>query len=352
MVRKFLWIVLLPLLLAGCSVAGDEANSALVQGVTLLSSGDSPAALEKFHEALELYTALEGHDRITGESAAMGNIGITYLSMGRYGQSLEYLGLALDLLESGDDDEEEPDIQLWLFSVGFNSTTGLVYDAIGDYDTALHYHQLAAETLEALKTSRIYERLSPFETARYADAVRALEHNVLLNIAAVYRDMGEYEPALEYLFQALLVAEDSGDRTLMNRAHTGLGLTYVEMGSPEEAALHLAEEEHPLALGRLSLLREEYRAAAAYFAQALEEAQTGQIPDLIFASRSGLGLAYEGLGEFDEARDHFQSAVQLSEQIESSIPPALQGFFPASKTYGFSVAGTYAGLERVNEALP
>ncbi len=139
--------------------------------------------------------------------------------------------------------------------------------------------------------------------------------------AHLLRQSGILEEAAE-LYQRALELDPS-----IFAARVHLGETYVEMNRPEEARTVLeqaleAVPESPAALaalGQVALAEKDHRQAVEHLEAALELApQANRL-------HHPLGLAYRGLGEMDEARQHLAARGLVGVRPDDPLIDALEG---------------------------
>ncbi|MCL4250158.1 MAG: tetratricopeptide repeat protein [Anaerolineae bacterium] len=147
---------------------------------------------------------------------------------------------------------------------------GNVYRALAEYQRAIEYHQ------QALVISR--------EIGNRRD-----EGSDLGNLGTVYSDLGEYDKAQEYLQQALLISRETGDKDREGNCLGNLGVAYLQLG--------------------------QYRHAIDYFEQALTFAHALGSTRREGEWLSRLGAAFMYLGEYQRAIEYQQEALILARQI-------------------------------------
>ena len=69
--------------------------------------------------------------------------------------------------------------------------------------------------------------------------------------------------------------------------------------------------------------------------------------DSLFTAYTGLGTAYEGMGDDNKAEEYFLKAVTLTEDLRSSLPKAQRETFFDVRINGFLRTAPYDGLARV-----
>jgi len=196
--------------------------------------------------------------------------------------------------------------------------------------------------------------------ARETDNKKSLSR-ALNNIAGVLGDMGRYEESISYLNQCLEVAHELGDEPMQFTALLNVGQLYIRLGDPDKAEAPLLEslrigralkhsdlvsnpskvatEMALRVLGEMEIAREHYQLALKYLDQVREsrpENTQAQIELL-----SGIALAHQRLGEFQNAAEALQEALPIAEKADSGYSPLLVA----------SLGEAQESLGQFNEAL-
>jgi len=198
------------------------------------------------------------------EGVVRGNLGIANLGMGRSVEAGVELRQALALSrETGDR----------ILEGRMLGNLGLVCWRLGDYEEALAYLQ---QTLAfAQQTGDI-----------------SLEGRALHKIGVVLERLGRYDEALAHLESTLAVARDTGDRILEAEGYNALGMVAISANDPVES---LAQHQRALALAMDN--GNHHQSALAH---------------------NGIGLAYHNLGRSQDARRHWQQAIDLYTNISDA----------------------------------
>lgn len=273
----FAGILLVVSLISGCDSSQRAADTAYQQGLALKEQG-------KFAEAKQQFTrALEYVPRHAGASL---ELGIVHCSLGEY----------------------RPAVKQLLRAIEYGETSSKPYAFLG-----YAYEYLG--------------RLSLAEAA-YQYALRRSPHlaDIHLRLADIREMQGKYRKAAANLNRVLsLQPEPDQVDYLQERAtllqepeapdfYAALADLYIRYGRIERGleAYQQAyfwepqQAETVVNFGLFCLEREQYAAAAAYLEQAKEAGRTEQS-----AVRAGLGLAYEALGQAQEAVTEYRAALQL-----------------------------------------
>ena len=263
---------------------------ALVQaGLAHFQRNDYPRALDFYGRALEMS---RGAGNRRTEARALLGIGQCYKNQGAYPRSLDQLQLALASYETIG--ESDGAARAWMVIAS-------VEDLMGRHRAALRSYSQA-------------ERL--FGNAQHAMRVRLLNE-----IGITYKNLGQYETALDYYRRALAAQIENGDRygqavTLHNTA-----VVYGHLGEAERALEHyqrslvIAREINERRgqsvllgnLGELLMNRGDLTRAFDYFQQQL--ALTREL-----GNRNEQALALLNLGHLYSARREFTAARRSYEE--------------------------------------
>jgi len=175
---------------------------------------------------------------------------------------------------------------------------GIVYKNLGQYETAIEHHQQALAIVREIG-------------AKHA------EGSILGNLGIVYEKLGQYETAIDYYLQDLAIREQIGDIKGKGNALGNLGNAYASL--------------------------EQYETAIDYYQQRLAIAE--QIGDLRGKGNvlGNLGIAYNNIGSYETAIDYYLQATEIRRQIGDR-----KGL--ANDSYNLGVL--YIDLDRYAEAIP
>jgi len=262
------------------------------------SLGKNQQAINYYQQSLTI--AREIGDR-AGEGAALGNLGNAYYSLGDYQQAINYHQQHLTIAhEIGDRNGEG------------NALGGLgnAYHTLGDYQQAINYHQ------QHLTIAR-----------EIGD--RAGEGAALGNLGNVYNSLGDYQQAINYYQQHLTIARDIGDRNGEGAALGNLGSVYYSLGDYQQAINYYQQhltiaceigdrngEGRTLGnLGNVYHSLGDYQQALNYYQQRLTIAR--EIGDRAGegAALGGLGNVYYSLGDYQQAINYDQQHLTIARDI-------------------------------------
>jgi len=323
------------------STLGGEVTELLQEGNTLLSEGNIDNAEGHYNDALGLLDSLSEKDRQLGSLSAQLGLANVHLVREEYPMTRSLLQENISIYEKIDIPR---DVQTCVVGAMTYSNMGLVNIHLGDYEMAKNYLGLAeAEAIsisdEEYCTNQLLQSTSSFQST--------LSYLLNSNWALLWRNSGNSELAIEFYQKALDL-----DIIDQEQQHTKgqLGVTYLQEGDFKNAELSIFESQNILALGRLALAKNDHQLAVTYFIEGLKSAQASNKISEQFVCHTGLGLAYEAMGEAKLAEEHFTNARMFTERTLSSLPEEERGSFLAAKMYGFSRSAPIDGLDRLNNS--
>lgn len=210
---------------------------------------------------------------------------------------------------------------------------------------------------EALLASNVLLRLS--ERLGYDKGkIEALKH-----LGSHHRERGERQTALKIWQQALALAEEAGESSLVISMHYNLCAVWQELGNLDEAmqqcqaSLTKAEVSGTKsnlafannALGGIAVRRGENEKAVAYFlkSSALFNEVGNKLNELF--SLQNLGLSYYALGNFTAALQAYSRSLPLAETLDNQANLA-KGLARISSIHA-SLGNTKLALETAQRSL-
>lgn len=195
-----------------------------------------------------------------------------------------------------------------------------------------------------------------------------MEAEALSNLGTVYQQMGEYTTALRYHQQDLEMAEELNLATLQSRACGNLGAVHEALGNFEQAVRYqeqhlsiaastndqLAKTLAYSSLGRVHQLLGNKSQAIAYLTQGLCIAEALGRRDEEARIRNRLGLALWSDGDLEGAQKQLEAATHLLEIIrrEARNSPDYKLSLFELQTSSYQVLQrVLVGLNRQEEAL-
>ncbi|MBL7865263.1 MAG: tetratricopeptide repeat-containing sensor histidine kinase [Cyclobacteriaceae bacterium] len=175
----------------------------------------------------------------------------------------------------------------------------------------------------------ILEKIRPIAARQGYDGELA---RILNTLALTHTFRAEYDKALEYHFQSLLLREKEGSQKNIGMAFHNIGLTYYKMGSFDlsvEYSLRALEvyrilEAKPdivITLVNIGLSYNEtskFEAARSSFEEALDLCGVDCDDETIMQAEFGLGNAFYEQNYFGEANAHYRRSYELSVKEKDS----------------------------------
>ncbi|MEM9215430.1 MAG: tetratricopeptide repeat protein [Cyanobacteria bacterium P01_F01_bin.150] len=187
---------------------------------------------------------------------------------------------------------------------------GNAYYSLGDYERAIDFHQQSLVIDRELRN-------------------RLGEANSLGNLGVVYRDLGDYERAIDFQQQALVIARELGNRLGEAQSLGNLGIAYDDLGDYERA---IDFHQQSLVINReignrhgeadsLGNLGNAYYSLGDY-ERAINFQQQALVIDREMGNRLGeanslvnLGNVYRDLGDYERDIDFQQQALDIAREI-------------------------------------
>lgn len=153
------------------------------------------------------------------------------------------------------------------------------------------------------------------------------EYKKILNgLAIAHTFKAEYDKALEYNFQSLVIRESEGDKREISTTLNNIGLVYFKLHNYEGAlkyynqCLALKREARDtinmqllyMNLGLCYLHLKKYKEAKDYTLQALAFCGTKCDDDIIITGEFGLGESSYWLGNYDDAAKHLNKSLAIA----------------------------------------
>ena len=253
-----------PLPASGQVIEASEAQGdrLLGQGLGHYETGQFPAAINSWQQALQIYRALKNRQR---EGLTLNFLGYAYRSLGNSAKAIEYSQQSLAIAREIKDRYGEG------LALG---NLGGAYGYLGNSAKAIEYSQQYLAIARSIKD-------------------RDGEAKALGNLGAAYLNQGNYAKAIEYQQQSLAIAHAIKDRLGEGIALNNLGLAFWKAGNPTEAEKMLVNgiqvwESMRQMLGsndanKISIFEEQARTYRTL--QQLRVAQNNQIAALEIAER-------------------------------------------------------------------
>ena len=257
------------------------------------------------------------------------------------------------------------------------SHLGKAYGDIGQFKTAIKYHQRGLEIAKEVgdkareRTSYgnlgcAYYSLGQFKTAieyhqRHLEIAKEVGHKAgegtsYGNLGCAYDSLGQFKTAIEYHQRGLEIAKEVGDKAGEGTSYGNLGCTYDSLGQFKTAIeyhqrhLEIAKEVgHKVGEGTsYGNLGWAYRSLGR-FKTAIEFHQRGlEIAKEVGhkvgegTSYSNLGCTYHSLGQFKTAIEYHQRGLEIAKEVGDKVGEG--------KSYG-NLGCTYRSLGQFKTAI-
>ena len=355
----FTVIVFLNLCLSVFSRTLEDADNIMKSGEDAYHNYDFPNAIKKWSEAAEVFKELKDDKHLT---KVYEKIGQAQEDQGDYPEAFAFYQNALRLYQKMEDKGGEGGI---LFKIG------KIYELLGNYSAAFSYYQQSLSVREKIGDlkavgntlvvlGKISFTLGDYHEAKnyYEKARKTYEQhgdqveigNILCSFAELYFAEKNYDQSMEAYRKASQIFEITENKAGKRIAAIGQGDILLEQGKLEDAQKIYDEGGDKIRLGRIYLIKSSYQEAKKLFTEHLDTLQGKLNSENLFAVHTGLGLAREGLEEYQEAETHFRKAMALLEAIRDSLTSGQQIRFTSGKTLGFPRIEAYEGLSRVLNA--
>ena len=229
---------------------------------------------------------------------------------------------------------------------------GSVFHSLGDFQTALDYHELclkiAKELTDEVMEGRAYSNLAN-ALQSLGDVEKAVDYynlhlksvkergdkvaegSIYGNLGNAFHCLGDLQRAINYHNQHLKIANEVGDKAGKGGAYGNLGTVFNSLGdirkSIEYHNFHLkiakevgdkAGEGHAYDnLGGAFHSLGDFQTAISYHNQQLEIAQ--ELGDKVSegSAYGNLGTAFQSLGDFHKAVDYHKSCLKIAKEVKN-----------------------------------
>ncbi|MEW6140128.1 MAG: CHAT domain-containing tetratricopeptide repeat protein [Thermodesulfobacteriota bacterium] len=299
--------------------AGDVAKEVfdlLHLAAAFTAAGKFQQAENSNGEALQLLrTAGTSRDA----QMALNNLGVLEKNRARYDRSLERYEAALAI-------RQEPD----KVRVLILRNLGNFYRLWGEYAKAIQDFDKAADLSGQL--------------ADYAEA-----GEIELESGQVYAQEGRTEQALERMNRSLdLFAKANAPTDWVKKL---MGDILLDAGRLAEAEPYIKEADYDSSLGRFYLLKAQPQEARKAYEQLLSAAQNEENLDELFVAYTGLGKVFEAMKNYNRAQQYYSKAVEIAEEIRSSLLLSERKNFFSVKVSGFLRSDPAKGLVKTSLKL-
>jgi tetratricopeptide (TPR) repeat protein len=283
-------------------------------GNVCIASGQYTTAVEYYEDALKISRKIGTTDL---QGSILGNLGSVYAVWGQCAKAVELHERSLELKRKTGNAAGEAATMCNL---------GHVFADWGQYPKALDYYERALEIQRQIG-----------DTHGQADS--------LMSIGSLHARKGTSQEALAHFYKSVMIRKEIGipDKEPMKL----IGDLYLDMGDPDTAEPLLREAGYGVSLARLYLLKSDYHSAKDFYSKLLPLVEKNRHAEGLFTAYSGLGAAFEGLEEHLQASEHYSKAVQLTEELRSSLSRSEREKFFEVHVEGICRTTPYKGLARV-----
>ena len=259
-----------------------------------------PRAEVSYRRALDLARAVNFPAQ---EASALLGLGLVATAQERYGEALDWNQGALNLARS---EGMKSTVDTVTGNMGWN------YADLGDFSNALQFYQQAADESERRKL--------PHAQAYW-----------LTGVANSYSALHDYSSAATKLQQALKLARDTDDKSVLKVCLNGLATMEIETGHIDLAEQHNNEalaieragsdqsdlRDSQLITGRIYAERRNFGEAEKVFRALIADTQSGTA--LIWEAHARLATVLDDENNLSEAEREYQKAITTIEAARDSL---------------------------------
>jgi len=318
----------------------NKINHLNTLAISYCGKGKTDTALQMENSAVELALQL---NYSKGLGAAYNNIATAYFIKKDYKNTLIYFQKAMKVYEDmGEKGKAEV--------AGLTASIGFIYEAQGDYSTAMDYYNRSlkmAKTLGDKKQIAIATGNIGNIYSVQGDEVKAMDcylkalelkeqigdkHGIIKsasNIATHYKDQGDYAKAMDYYSKALKTATEVNDLDLEANTYVNIGDVYRQEGDLKNAldnefkALNIADslQYKPLmasansTLGLIFFAKADYSKALGYYTTAFNLYQETGDKSTEATILGDMGIVCETQGDYPKALDYELKSLKLCDEL-------------------------------------
>lgn len=296
---------------------GDRTGESITMGnlgTVYRNFGNDEKALESYHHAITLKEEIG--DRL-GKGIVLGNLANTYQDNARLSQAIETLQQAYEISQAVGD----------RLGDSYNlANLGNCYHDLGEFSKAITHYEESIVIIKDLKARRT-------------------ESYFLGMLGKAYHDVGRWDDAIETFREALAICEEIDDPRSECYALTYMGETQIatdEIDAAQDSLRKAASIAKRLQLPDLIsstcyVLVQLYLRKTEYQKALITVATTRRHDTLAENHRieALLGLTLLRLDRDNAARDAFQAAIELAQELLSRTP----NYYTAHQTLALSYAG-------------
>ncbi|HEU4390276.1 MAG TPA: tetratricopeptide repeat protein, partial [Blastocatellia bacterium] len=294
---------------------GLLARSANALGRALLNQERFAEAIQAYTEGRDAYRETDSPNDRIGLAVLLSNLAVAQTRVGHYQEANNSCSECNELLSSLNSPNGAGSSSL----IGYAGAT--CWLVLGDI--AIHDADQDRALASFRKSFDLFQ-----EMARSIPSYEAAAIDLLINIADVYKTMGDFSHSLDYFNQAIDRARKSGKNNQLQRALNLLGTLYIDVGDFASAAEFLRESlriarglSHKegivatlLNLGVTAQRQGRYDEALAHCKEALGLADPNQLAYLVAPLKQTMGVIHQARGEYTEASGYFTEALALAEK--------------------------------------
>ncbi len=304
-----------------------KAHQLYFRASFLLYQGILDEGIQIYKEALAIYDQVPG--KVSPNAVRIcNNLGVLLMNKGSYQEALNYYNLGFQKGHKIWD-------QLHPLMAHLHNNRGLVYTYMGSYKAAM------ADYTQAVKIRASNAHLDTPQLIVNSEYAASL-----INSSLLYNSMGDYDRASEFLNIALDISIKIGNPYYISFIYTNMGITYTGLQLHKKAreyykkTLELEEtlytEDDPQLASTNYNIAVSYKdeglfsEALPYYSKALMIAKPDN-PNLS-SYHNGLGTAYLGINNLQEAKSHFKSALNISKNKFGDFHPTVaNAYFSMAK---------------------
>jgi len=167
------------------------------------------------------------------------------------------------------------------------------------------------------------------------------------DLGHLYQERGDYAQALSQYEKSLAIFKAAGLRESIEATQNLMADLHLDAGDIPGADAIIREVGYPALKAKSCLLRKRFDLAKEYYELMRRQNEETRNADGRFVAYTGLGMAYEGLGNDLRAAEYYRKAVDLTEDLRSSLKRGDRERFFDARIWGFTRTTPYEGLVRV-----
>ena len=348
--RKCLFYCILPILVL-YSCATDPFD----QAYKLQRENRLEEAVKHWKLSLEKYESSK--DNINA-SIVLGNLARNYYLQGKYKKAIFYSEQAIEKLK----DVEKTNKNKESLQSGCLSRLGNAYYQLGQFSKAKEYFLKADSISREIgkggspgNLGAVYHLLGDFDIAEkyYLEALENCESDDLSiwygNLYNLYLQNKKYSNAMSYNTKYAEACQKNRIKDCVRQSRINKGNILLGMGRDKEALEIFSKEKCFDGVAQYCLKKGDFQKAKTIFLHFLKSVKNEQSKSCYWIY---LGQAFEGLGDYINAKIYFQKATDLFDCQKKKIAPKDQerfiGAFPGAGK--IRRIDAYIALERINQA--